>query len=675
MAKLTLTNILSGFFSNTAHNANNAAIVAAMEKTLSRDGTSPNAMGATLDMNSNKVINLPVPVATHEAARLADVQNAIQGATFANLITNVPSGTISSTSVQGAINEINIDVQTIAVLADDYILITDPDDAAGVNRALAHAKTLVAAATTQGDNGAFVHAHGGAEVLLNARNYVTTSATIEIPQNVTLRGSTGKGTSITSAINGQIIRNADDFGITYGQIAGGLCHLRVYGDRTKALQIGVDLLRMLQGSTFHNVEVSSCGSTGVMFRECISTEFYSIDSHDNVGTGIIFDQGVSSWAGMVADGLPCNACNLTGVSSSFNDGDGVKFLVANGNVVEGTIQYNNKATGVGYYVEFLGASEGNRIRNSWLEGKCTAFAVSNTSGAQRNYLDNCRYITTGSTLTGPSRAAISIVGELEINGYSGLSAAWPTIAGSTAPFRCTPISNGKLFYKGPLVFGSPVTHIEDPAGTLGNHALYAYQEVVNASTKIDYGVRNQYYENGEIFGGLYRTTGVGATAFETTPWVRFNGFLPGIEFDKGSSGKYAGLYFTGGATPTSPEGALSAYPGSICITSGGSGALAFMKTGVGATNTGWLPLATVKVGNFAMSATASKVVNDVGILSTSSVVIITPVNVFAGTLQGGAGHLYHDPTANVNGTSFTVKTANGLAASGNESFNYIIVNN
>lgn len=58
MAKLTLTDITSGYASTTAINANNAAIEAALENTLSRDGTSPNTMSADLDMNGNDILNV-----------------------------------------------------------------------------------------------------------------------------------------------------------------------------------------------------------------------------------------------------------------------------------------------------------------------------------------------------------------------------------------------------------------------------------------------------------------------------------------------------------------------------------------------------------------------------------------------------------------------------------------
>lgn len=63
MAKLSLTDLsnLGGdpTSAQTAINANNAAIEAAMDKAVFRDGTSPNTMSADLDMNSHKILNLP----------------------------------------------------------------------------------------------------------------------------------------------------------------------------------------------------------------------------------------------------------------------------------------------------------------------------------------------------------------------------------------------------------------------------------------------------------------------------------------------------------------------------------------------------------------------------------------------------------------------------------------
>lgn len=76
--KITLGSIAS--FQNdatavTQYNANSAIITAGMDNTLSRDGTSPNQMGSSLDMNSNQIINLPAPSSANSPVRLADVSS------------------------------------------------------------------------------------------------------------------------------------------------------------------------------------------------------------------------------------------------------------------------------------------------------------------------------------------------------------------------------------------------------------------------------------------------------------------------------------------------------------------------------------------------------------------------------------------------------------------------
>lgn len=55
--KPTLTVITSGYASNTQLNNNFSELRDAFDNTLSLDGSTPNAMGADLDMNSNAIIN------------------------------------------------------------------------------------------------------------------------------------------------------------------------------------------------------------------------------------------------------------------------------------------------------------------------------------------------------------------------------------------------------------------------------------------------------------------------------------------------------------------------------------------------------------------------------------------------------------------------------------------
>jgi hypothetical protein len=81
MAKLTLSDLASLSNTQTAIttiNNNSQATEDALENTLSRDGTSPNTMEADLDMNSNRILNLPEAVDDTEPVRLGDIEDLIE---------------------------------------------------------------------------------------------------------------------------------------------------------------------------------------------------------------------------------------------------------------------------------------------------------------------------------------------------------------------------------------------------------------------------------------------------------------------------------------------------------------------------------------------------------------------------------------------------------------------
>jgi len=73
MAKLTLFDLASGSFTVDLLNANFALIETALENTLSRDGTAPNPMNASLDMNSNRILNLPAAATSSEPVTLGQL--------------------------------------------------------------------------------------------------------------------------------------------------------------------------------------------------------------------------------------------------------------------------------------------------------------------------------------------------------------------------------------------------------------------------------------------------------------------------------------------------------------------------------------------------------------------------------------------------------------------------
>lgn len=83
MSKLTLSdipNLQNESSVVTTLASNNNATEAALEKTLSRDGTAPNQMLSEFDMNNYRIINLPDAISEQEPATYGQLSDAIIGA-------------------------------------------------------------------------------------------------------------------------------------------------------------------------------------------------------------------------------------------------------------------------------------------------------------------------------------------------------------------------------------------------------------------------------------------------------------------------------------------------------------------------------------------------------------------------------------------------------------------
>lgn len=102
MAKLTLNDLVNFENQQSAAsliNDNNAATEAALELTLTRTGTSPNSMEADLDMNSNRILNLPEALDSNEPIRLGDIDDFLP----AIYVQDSEPSTAPSVSIEGSI--------------------------------------------------------------------------------------------------------------------------------------------------------------------------------------------------------------------------------------------------------------------------------------------------------------------------------------------------------------------------------------------------------------------------------------------------------------------------------------------------------------------------------------------------------------------------------------------
>lgn len=114
MAKLTTADIANLQNETTAVstiNSNFAATEAAMDNSLSRDGSSPNAMNADLDMNSHKILNLPAATSANEPVRKTEFDAAQLGnlvASSTGIVVANTSSSILTRTLTGTSNEVTI---------------------------------------------------------------------------------------------------------------------------------------------------------------------------------------------------------------------------------------------------------------------------------------------------------------------------------------------------------------------------------------------------------------------------------------------------------------------------------------------------------------------------------------------------------------------------------------
>jgi hypothetical protein len=116
MAKIDPLNDLVNLQSETTAvqviNANNDKVVAAVEKTLSRDGSTPNDMSANIDMGGFRITNVGAPVDPNDVVRLSDI-----GGISPTIIADIENAAENAQRAEDAAD----DAEASAALAASYI--------------------------------------------------------------------------------------------------------------------------------------------------------------------------------------------------------------------------------------------------------------------------------------------------------------------------------------------------------------------------------------------------------------------------------------------------------------------------------------------------------------------------------------------------------------------------
>jgi hypothetical protein len=425
MAKLTLSTIGSRYASVAALNANFQAIVTALENTLSRDGTSPNTMSASLDMNSHRIINLEDAVNNSEAVNYGQV-NAIVDAASTGLISSLIEHA-TATAGQTAFTLVglsytpganNLQVYLNGVLlrkTTDYTetssTVVTLASGALVGDSLTFISNTSTTSSVQNAAGVVYNPSGTGAVATNVQTKLRESvsvkdfgavgdgttddtaaiqAAIDASANVYIPAGTYKITSalVVNRLGGSSIMGAG-IGITTIDNAGtgnGIeCKSAGGVDSTKLNIVVSDLsidgnVSSLSGlyaydvaqCIFERIESKNNGSHGINCEMVVNSRIEKCLTTANTGSGIILNAGTKS-----STEYNTNAVLVNGCVSYSNTGPALTIKRSRGNTVVGG-DYSASSHGI-----LLDGGERNTIDGAWVENNTTAgiLVQQNTSPA------------------------------------------------------------------------------------------------------------------------------------------------------------------------------------------------------------------------------------------------------------------------------------------------------
>lgn len=221
-----LGKIISGYLSAAKNNSNVDKIEAAFQNTISRDGSTPNDMGANLDLGNHRVINVGAPVSPNDAVRLQDITDIASGdltiSQSWNDLTDKPSTFPPSTH-----NHVAADITDFGEAVEDKIgakVVAGPNisvsynDTTGETTITASGSVSTAWADITGKPSTFTpsaHTHVAAEVtdLQEAvEDFIGGAITAGTNITVSYNDGTGKTTINSSGGGGGGFPTLEDFG-------------------------------------------------------------------------------------------------------------------------------------------------------------------------------------------------------------------------------------------------------------------------------------------------------------------------------------------------------------------------------------------------------------------------------------------------------------------------------
>ncbi len=191
----SLTNLQDELTAVSRINNNISALATAIENTLSRDGTSPNTMGASLDMNSQRIINLPVPISNTEPVRYGEfvaLEEAAAGLEAAQLAAEAAQAAAEAAQAAAESSETNAANSEANASASEVAAAASALSAAGDAVAADASATAAALSETNADASAV------AAALSETNADASEAAAVAAAASLATYTASWSGTSVTS---------------------------------------------------------------------------------------------------------------------------------------------------------------------------------------------------------------------------------------------------------------------------------------------------------------------------------------------------------------------------------------------------------------------------------------------------------------------------------------------
>jgi len=340
LAKLPLSDILGQYASVTELNNNFSLIEEALENTISRDGTSPNTMSGTLDMNSQRITNLPAPVANTDPLRKIDVPTSDIGVSTAlnTSLTDTNTRYVSS-NVEGAFAELTVPVagitalKGIAPVANDQVYLEYHTTVADLGHGFFRGVTGAAPGTYVDNNGTIIvpTAGDGSAAWLRVNENVVTTKQFGAKGD----GSTDDTVAIEAA---DLYTSANNLTLYFNPGTYIASDLTLNTDSSWTCIRNKVIIQRKTGSTGHFITGSSINSVNIenikidgnksaisgtyfnlFFTGCYDVQVYKVSSINSPAIGIDIREGIDVVNDTWSSVSNCTVTDNTTIGISHNN--------------------------------------------------------------------------------------------------------------------------------------------------------------------------------------------------------------------------------------------------------------------------------------------------------------------------------------------------------------------